>query len=305
LPETLTSSPPATLAPSAGNGRGKRGPGHPGHPGDPGHPGHPGRRGLLGLGLVGRIGTKVFVSCIGLVILAVLWQVLPSEHIVDPTFVTPFNQVCSTWWHMLQDGVLWSNTRISLLRGGVGFGAALILGVPLGLLIGANRWLATLLNPVLDVARNTAPLALLPVFILVIGIGETTKFVFIAYSCLFPILLNTISAVKTVDPLLVKSARAVGFNQFRIFQKVVLPASVPQIFSGIRLSAGYALLVLIAAELVGANSGLGFLITNSEQNFQTPMMYAAIITVTAIGVLLNFVLLKIERHFSTWRVAAL
>jgi NitT/TauT family transport system permease protein len=255
------------------------------------------------VGLIGRISTKVLVSCIGLVILAVLWQVLPSNHIVDPTFVTPFNQVCSTWWHMLQNGTLWFNARASLVRAAVGFFAAIILGVPLGLLVGANRLVADLLNPVLELFRNTAPLALLPVFILILGIGQTSKFVFIAYSCLFPILLNTISAVKTADPLLVKSARALGFNQFRTFQKIVLPASVPQIFTGIRLAGGYALLVLIAAEYVGANSGLGFLITNSEQNFQTPEMYAAIITVSIIGVLLNLVLLRVERRFSTWRVA--
>jgi NitT/TauT family transport system permease protein len=256
-----------------------------------------------GLSAVGRIGGKVFISTIGLVVLAVLWQVLPSQHIVDPTFVTPLNQVASTWWHMLQDGSLWSNTRDSLIRAGVGLGAGIALGVSLGLLIGANRLVADLLNPVLELFRSTAPLALLPVFILILGIGQTSKFVFIGYSCLFPILLNTISAVKTVDPLLVKSARGLGFNQFRIFQKIVVPASVPQIFTGIRLAGGYALLVLIAAEFVGANSGLGFLITNSEQNFQSPMMYAAIITISGIGVILNFVLLRVERRFSTWRVA--
>lgn len=252
---------------------------------------------------VRRIGGKVLISTISLVVLAILWQVLPSQHIVDPTFVTPLNQVASTWWHMLADGTLWSNTRDSLVRAGVGFGAGIALGVPLGLVIGANRLVADLLNPALELFRNTAPLALLPVFILVLGIGQTSKFVFIGYSCLFPILLNTISAVKTADPLLVKSARGLGFNQFRIFQKVVLPASVPQIFTGIRLAGGYALLVLIAAEFVGANSGLGFLITNSEQNFQSPTMYAAIITISLIGVILNFALLRLEQRFSTWRVA--
>jgi NitT/TauT family transport system permease protein len=286
LPETLTS--PAAAPPSVGRG-------------DPEAPSR--RTRSSSLGVLGRIGGKVFISTVGLVVLAVLWQVLPSQHIVDPTFVTPLNQVASTWWHMLQDGTLWSNTQDSLVRAGVGFGAGIALGVPLGLLIGANRLVADLLNPVLELFRNTAPLALLPVFILILGIGQTSKYVFIGYSCLFPILLNTISAVKTADPLLVKSARSLGFNQLRIFQKVVLPASVPQIFTGIRLAGGYALLVLIAAEFVGANSGLGFLITNSEQNFQTPTMYAAIITISLIGVILNFVLLRVERRFSTWRAA--
>jgi NitT/TauT family transport system permease protein len=284
LSETLTSAAPSSVERGVESAPSRRSP-------------------RFSFGVVGQLGGKVLISTVGLAVLAVLWQVLPSQHIVDPTFVTPLNQVASTWWHMLQDGTLWSNTQDSLVRAGVGFGAGIALGVPLGLLIGANRLLADLLNPVLELLRNTAPLALLPVFILILGIGQTSKFVFIGYSCLFPILLNTISAVKTADPLLVKSARSLGFNQFRIFQKVVLPASVPQIFTGIRLAGGYALLVLIAAEFVGANSGLGFLITNSEQNFQTPTMYAAIITISLIGVVLNFVLLRVERRFSTWRAA--
>jgi NitT/TauT family transport system permease protein len=289
LPEALTSAAPSPVSSSPTRG--------------PAAPAPACRHVPPNRGLARRIGRKVFVSCIGLVILAALWQVLPSNHIVDPTFVTPFNKVCSTWWHMVQDGTLWSNTRASLERAAVGFFSAIIVGVPLGLLVGGNRRLAELLNPVLELFRNTAPLALLPVFILILGIGQTSKFVFIGYSCLFPILLNTISGVSTVDPLLVKSARSLGFSQFRIFQKVVLPASVPQIFTGMRLAGGYALLVLIAAEFVGANSGLGFLITNSEQNFQTPMMYAAIITVSVIGVVLNVALLAVERRVSTWRVA--
>jgi NitT/TauT family transport system permease protein len=287
LPDTLTSpaSPKISSSPAGGSALPPR------------------RRALPNLGLGRRMARKVFVSCIGLVVLAAVWQVLPTTHIVDPTFVTPFNKVCSTWWQMVQDGTLWSNTRTSLVRAAVGFFSAIIVGVPLGLLVGGNKRLAELVSPVLELFRNTAPLALLPVFILILGIGQTSKFVFVGYSCLFPILLNTISAVSTVDPLLVKSARSLGFNQLRIFQKVVLPASVPQIFTGIRLAGGYALLVLIAAEFVGANSGLGFLITNSEQNFQTPMMYAAIITVSVIGVLLNLVLLAVERRVSTWRVS--
>jgi NitT/TauT family transport system permease protein len=262
----------------------------------------PGRR-RVALGALGRVSRKLAVSTAGLVILAAIWQVLPSEHIVDPTFVTPLNTVLSTWWHLLRDGTLWANTRVSLIRAGVGFGIALVLGVPLGLLIGWHRLAAEVFNPVLELFRNTAPLAILPVFILILGIGQTSKFVFVAYTCLWPIMLNTISAVKTVDPLLIKSARSLGYSQLRIFQKVVLPASVPTIFTGIRLAGSYALLVLIAAELVGANSGLGFLITDSEQNFAIPTMYAAIITVSLIGVILNLLLLRLQRRFSTWQVA--
>lgn len=250
------------------------------------------------------LSRRVLLPAAGLVIVAGLWQVLPSEHIVDPTFVSPFSQVLSTWWHLLTDGTLWANASVSLVRAGVGFGIAIAVGVPLGLAIGWHRVVAELANPVLELFRNTAPLALLPVFTLILGIGQTSKFLFVAYACVWPILLNTLSGVQTVDPLLIKSARSLGFGQLKVFQKVVLPASVPQIFTGIRLAGTFSLLVLIAAELVGANSGLGFMITNSQSNFDIPAMYAAIITVTLLGLALNFALVRIERQLSTWRVSA-
>jgi NitT/TauT family transport system permease protein len=247
---------------------------------------------------------RAFLSVIGLAVVAVAWQVLPSEHIVDPTFVSPLSEVLSTWWHLLLDGTLWANASVSIERAGVGFGIAVVVGVPLGLAIGWHRLVAEVASPVLELFRNTAPLALLPVFTLILGIGQTSKFLFVAYACLWPILLNTISAIQTVDPLLIKSARSLGFGQLRVFQKVVLPASVPQIFTGVRLAGTFSLLVLIAAELVGANSGLGFMITKAQSDFDIPTMYAAIITVTLLGLGLSFVLLRIERRLSAWRASA-
>ena len=106
----------------------------------------------------------------------VLWQVLPSEHVVDPTFVSPLSQVLSTWWHLATDGTLWANASVSLVRAGVGFGIAIASGCRWAWLIGWHRRVAADANPVLELFRNTAPLALLPVFILILGIGQTSKF---------------------------------------------------------------------------------------------------------------------------------
>jgi NitT/TauT family transport system permease protein len=260
-------------------------------------------RGRRIFGTSARLGRKVVVSTVGLLLLVAAWQLLPELGVVDKTFVPPFNEVISAWWHLLKDGTLWHDTKASLIRALGGFAIAVVIGVPLGLLIGWYRLVAEVLNPVLELFRNTAALSLLPVFILIMGIGESSKIAFVAYACIWPILLNTISGVESVDPLLVKSARSLGLGSFRTFQKVVLPASVPTIFTGIRLAGSFSLLVLIAAELVGANSGLGFLITYSQQNFAIPNMYAAIITISMIGIVLNQVLLLLERHFSTWKAA--
>jgi NitT/TauT family transport system permease protein len=250
-----------------------------------------------------RLLRNVAVGTVGLLLLAAAWQFLPELGVVDKTFVPPFSEVITAWWHLLKDGTLWHDTKASLIRAMGGFAIAVAIGVPLGLLIGWYRLVAEVLNPVLELFRNTAALSLLPVFILIMGIGESSKIAFVAYACIWPVLLNTISGVESVDPLLVKSARSLGFGSFRVFQKVVLPAAVPTIFTGIRLAGSFSLLVLIAAELVGANSGLGFLITYSQQNFAIPNMYAAIITISMIGIVLNQALLLLERHFSTWRSA--
>uniref|UniRef100_UPI000A4AA540 ABC transporter permease n=1 Tax=Aldersonia kunmingensis TaxID=408066 RepID=UPI000A4AA540 len=153
----------------------------------------------------------------------------------------------------------------------------------------------------LELFRNTAALALLPVFVLILGIGEESKVALVVYACTFPILLNTITGVRTVEPLLVKSAASMGFSSLRLFQKVVLPAAVPSIFTGIRMAAASSILVLIAAEMVGAKAGLGYLITASQLNFQIPQMYAGIIAIALVGLVFNAVIVFIERRLSRWR----
>ena len=110
--------------------------------------------------------------------------------------------------------------------------------------------------------------------------------------------------MRTVDPLLIKSARSLGLGPLRLFQKVVLPAAVPTIFTGIRLAGAYSILILIAAEMVGAKAGLGYLINYAQYNFAVPDMYAGIITISAIGLVVNQVLIITERRFSTWRTTS-
>jgi NitT/TauT family transport system permease protein len=108
--------------------------------------------------------------------------------------------------------------------------------------------------------------------------------------------------VQNVDPLLIKAARSMGLRSLRLFVKVILPASVPMTFTGIRLAAGHSILVLIAAEMVGSKAGLGYLVNAAEFNFQIPEMYAAILTLAMLGLLVNVALVRVERHLSAWRL---
>ncbi|MGW5420515.1 ABC transporter permease [Streptomyces sp. NPDC003943] len=256
-----------------------------------------GRR--LAYGLV-RAGTR----SAAVVALLLLWETVPRLGVVDRTFLPPFSEVAQAWWELAADGQLADNARASLTRSLSGFGIAVAFAVPLGLLIGWYRPVADLLGPLLEVFRNTAALALLPVFVLLLGIGETSKISIVVYSCTWPVLLSTISAVRTVDPTLLRLARSLDLPAVRLFQKVILPASVPAVFTGVRLAGAVSILVLVAAEMIGAKAGLGYLINASQYNFAIPQMYAGIITISAVGVVFNQLLVVLERRLSSWRVPA-
>ena len=250
-----------------------------------------------------RWSRRWFTSWIGVAGVLLLWQVAPKLGWVDRTFLPPLSQVLHAWWDLARSGTLWDDTSISLRRSLTGFAIAIGAGVPVGLAIGWYPLAAELLSPVLTVFLNTAALALLPVFTLILGIGETSKITIVVYASIWPIVYNTIGGVRGVDPLLVKSARSLGVGPLRLFQKVILPAATPTIFTGVRLGGAASILVLITTEMVGAKAGLGYLIINSQFNFQIPQMYAGIITVSAAGVAFNTVLRTLERRFSTWRTA--
>lgn len=249
----------------------------------------------------GRVVLAVFTRTVAIGLLLAVWETAPRLALVDRTFLPPFSEVAVAWWQLLLDGQLAEHAQASLGRSLTGFGLAVALAVPLGLLIGWYRPLADLLGPLLEVFRNTAALALLPVFVLLLGIGETSKISIVLYACTWPILLNTISAVRSVDPTLLRLARSMDLPAPRIFQKVILPASVPTVFTGIRLAGAVAILVLVAAEMVGAKAGLGYLVNASQFNFAIPDMYAGIITISAIGVGFNQLLVALERRFTSWR----
>lgn len=243
----------------------------------------------------------LFKQSIVIVVLLGIWELIPRLGFVDAVFFPPFSQVAVAWWEMVITGELWTHFQASIVRSALGFLIAILIAVPLGLLIGWYPLARELLNPVLEIFRNTAALALLPVFILLLGIGELSKVSIIVFACVWPILLNTIAAVRDVDPLYIKSAKSMNLDDFQLFRKVILPASVPTIFTGIRMAGAGAILVLIAAEMIGAKAGLGYLITVTQFNFEIPKMYAGIITIALVGLAINQGLLALEKQFSKWK----
>lgn len=229
-----------------------------------------------------------------------VWQIGSTQGWINPTVFPPLDAILSALWQGLTSGALLDDIAISLQRSGIAFAAAVGLAIPLGLFMGQIRAVEQALDPILQFFRQTSALALYPVFILLLGLGEASKVFVIFWATLFPILLATIGGVKEVDRKLIEMAATFGASRATIFRRVVLPASVPSIFVGLRLSATTALLLLIAAEMIGANKGLGFQVMNAQYNFQIPQMFAAILLLATLGLTANALLVTLQRRLCRW-----
>lgn len=252
------------------------------------------------LRLGGRAGIR-FLSRYGVLIaFLAMWQVSSSAGWVNTAVLPPIDMIVAALWKGLAGGTLLGDIAISLQRAGLAFAAAVLVAIPLGLFMGQVRAVETALDPILQVFRQTSALALYPVFILLLGLGEASKVFVIFWATLFPLLLNTIGGVKQVDPKLLEMARVYGARQLTVFRRVVLPGAVPSIFVGLRLSATTALLLLIASEMIGANKGIGFQVMNAQYNFQIPLMFAAIIILASLGLIANQALVSLQRRLCRW-----
>ncbi len=252
------------------------------------------------LHLGGRAALR-FLSRYGVLVgFLVLWQVASSVGWVNAAVLPPIDMIVAALWKGLAGGSLLGDIAISLQRAGIAFAAAVAVAIPLGLFMGQVRSVETALDPILQVFRQTSALALYPVFILLLGLGETSKVFVIFWATLFPLLLNTTSGVKEVDPKLLEMARVYGASRLTVFRRVVLPGAVPSIFVGLRLSATTALLLLIASEMIGANKGIGFQVMNAQYNFQIPLMFAAIVILAGLGLIANQALVALQRRLCRW-----
>jgi sulfonate transport system permease protein len=242
-----------------------------------------------------------FLSRYGVLLgFVVLWQVASSLGWVNTAVIPAPSVIIAALWNGLAGGALLGDVAISLQRSGTAFVTAVLVAIPLGLFMGQVRAVEEALDPILQVFRQTSALALYPVFILLLGLGEASKIFVIFWATLFPLLLNTISGVKEVDARLIEMARVYGASRLTVFRRVVLPGAVPSIFVGLRLSATTALLLLIASEMIGANKGVGFQVMNAQYNFQIPLMFAAIFLLAALGLIANYVLVLLQRRLCRW-----
>ncbi|MDR1217486.1 MAG: ABC transporter permease [Oscillospiraceae bacterium] len=232
-----------------------------------------------------------------------LWEAASRLRLgINPIFVPPFSKIISTLWtEVILTGKIWKHLTISLQRSLIGFCIGVAAAVPLGLAIGWFKRFGDFLNSLLQMFRNTPTLALLPVFIALFGIGETSKIVIIFWGVLWSVLLNTIAGVRAVDPQRVRASRSMGTRPLRLFGTVILPASLPYIFTGMRMAATTSILIIIAAEMNGANKGLGYQLYFYQVNMKYPEMYAYIVLLSLLGIGLNAILEHVERRSFRWR----
>ena len=230
-----------------------------------------------------------------------LWEVAPRLGLINRTFLPPFSEIIQKGAEYALAGQLLPQILVSVGRAAGGFGLGAVTAVPLGILLGWYRPLEAYLNPLLQLLRQTNPVSLFPAFILFFGIGYATNVAIIYWVVVWPILLGTVTGVRSVDPALVKYARSLNLPSWQLFAKVVLPSAVPSIITGMRLAATYSFLMLVVSEMVGASSGLGYLIVNAQYLMSVHLLYVGVIILALLGIGSNWLLVSLERRLSGWR----
>lgn len=250
------------------------------------------------IGITDRL-LSFFESAIVIIILLLVWIVVPMfyENMHVPSLLV----VLAELWKTIRNGELLLNTYTTLKVCFFGLLAGAVAGVALGLLLGWYRKVELYLDPFFQVMRNTSTLALLPLFVLMFGVGDLSKILLIMWGTFFPMLINTTQGVKNADPVLIRSARSMSIGSIGLFVKVVLPSALPYILSGFRLSAGVSLIVVVGAEMLGAFYGLGRMVFTSSANWFFPKMYAAVITLAILGVAVNALTTKLENSLTKWQ----
>jgi len=236
---------------------------------------------------------------------AVWWGVsLLNAHVIkffNPVLLPSPAEVLATGIKMAASGELLRHIVASLSRVLWGFGIAAALGVIAGTALGRSRLLEHLVEPTIEMLRPIPPLAFLPMMVLWFGIGEASKVAFIAYAAFFPVFTTTVEGIKYVDPVLVRAAASLGASDRQIFWHVILPAATPNILTGLRLAFGLSFFVIVAAEFIAADSGLGFLINDARTFFLVSNMLLGAAVIGIIGVVANVGLRRLESWLLRWR----
>ena len=244
-----------------------------------------------------------------------LWQLLAMSGWVNPQILPSPVQVAVKWWDYLRptasysggsfaswlvSGELPSDAFASLSRVVGGFLIGTLLALPLGLLMGTSNRLYGLFNPLVQVLRPIPPIAYIPLAILWFGLGNPPAFFLISIGAFFPVLMNTIAGVRHVDGIYLRAARNLGAGQMTLFRRVIVPAAMPYILTGMRIGIGTAFIVVIVAEMIAVNSGLGYRITEAREYLWSDKIIAGMFTIGLLGLGIDFFMNGLNNWLLKW-----
>jgi NitT/TauT family transport system permease protein len=258
-------------------------------------------------GTPARLGSRLAASAPALVlpilsvaILLGLWQVAPQAGWVRATSVPPFSEVMTQVWALLGEPEFWTNLAGSAQRWAIGFALAIIVGVPLGTMMGRWRPLYRLVDPLLVVGYPVPKAALILLFVLWWGAGNASRIVIIVVGCLIPIVISSYHGAHGIEPRLLWSARGLGTGRVGSWFRVVLPAALPQILSGLRLGIAISIFTLLASELLIRGVGIGSFMFTALDNGQTLVVFAMATILAVIGFALDFLYVRAVRRWLPW-----
>lgn len=237
------------------------------------------------------------------VVVLTLWQLAPAAGLADPSLLPPPSTVVATLWSDALDGSLWDNASISILRWVAGFFLGATTGVLLGAIVGLYLRAEDYLDTSVQMFRTVPNLGLIPLLILWLGLGESPKVLMIALACFFPLYINTFAGIRNVDRRLIEVGNVYNFSGRQMLTRVVVPAALPQIFTGVRYGLGVAWLALVASELVGASTGLGYMIQMGQALSRVDIVMAGLVVFALAGKAVDQIVKLAERRFLRWRDA--
>ena len=241
------------------------------------------------------------LSVLSPILLLLLWQFGAAVGWIDTRFFPAPSAVFAEARNMIVSGELWLNLSISLERIVIGFCIGAVPGVIVGLAMGLFSPIRALLQPLVDATFPIPKIAVLPLFIMVFGLGEASKYAIIATAVIYLVLINTVAGVRNIEKIYLDVGKNYGASRWMMFVDVALPGALPLIVAGLRLGMGVALLVIVAAEFVGARSGIGYLIWTSWQVFQVEKMYVGLLVSALLGFASAILLNYLERVLIPWK----
>ena len=246
------------------------------------------------------IASRTMLRVASPLVILLLWQVAAWAGLTNPNILPAPVAIIADLGKLIASGALAKALAVSLYRVVSGFAIAVVAGVLIGALMGRIAWVEDILDPIVELLRPVSPLALFPGAILWVGRGDGSKIFVIALAASFPVILNTYAGVRGIDPAYFRASESLGASNWEIFRGVVLPGSLPHIFTGVRLAWGISLIVIIAAEMVGASQGIGYMVLEAQQTFRTERVFSGIVVIGLVGFLTDLGFRWLRRALLPW-----